>query len=197
MNIRTATENDLEPLSQLLASAFHEDPFHGWFFPCSETRRAKQIQFFALTLRPRILRGAVWMTDDKSAVASWSHPDHGPNPLHFFAAGVRCLSLMGSRAPLAVWGFLKTVRRQPKERHFYLTLLAVDPPLQGRGLGSFLLGSLLTQSDTEQRPVYLEATSERNFRFYQRHGFQLMQTIQLPGHGPTLWLMHRDPHYRA
>jgi ribosomal protein S18 acetylase RimI-like enzyme len=152
-------------------------------------------KFFSLTLRPRIRRGAVFTSACQRAVGAWTDSEHGPNPFQFLLSGVQCLSLMGSRAPLAVVGFMKTVPRQPKHPHFYLSLLAVDPPYQGQGLGSDLLFSLLSLSDQKNVPVYLEATSEHSFRFYQRHGFQLSETLQLPYRGPTLWLMNREPHH--
>ena len=193
MNLRTAHESDIEPLSRLLARAFHQDPFHCWLFPCSKTRLEKHQKFFFLTLRPRIRRGAVFTSDCQRVVAAWTSPEHELSLFHFLSSGLPCLSLMGSRAPLAVLAFFKTVARQPKHPHFYLSLLAVDPPFQGQGLGSGLLQKLLSQSDQKNVPVYLEATSERSFSFYQRHGFQLSETIQFPYRGPTLWLMNREP----
>ncbi|MBI1924976.1 GNAT family N-acetyltransferase [Candidatus Poribacteria bacterium] len=193
--MRIAHLNDIEPLSRLLARAFHHDPFHCWLFPCSKTRMAKHQKLFFLTLRPRIRRGAVFTSDCQRVVAAWTAPDDELSLFHFLSSGLPCLSLMGGRAPLAVVGFLKTVARQPRHPHFYLSLLAVDPPFQGQGLGSDLLFSLLSLSDQKNVPVYLEATSEGSFRFYQRHGFQLSETLQLPYRGPTLWLMNREPNH--
>ena len=194
MNLKKANCSDIGLLSKLLARAFHNDPFHCWLFPCSKTRMAKHQEFFSLTLRPRIRRGAVFTSDCKRAVAAWTDPDNSINPFQFLSSGLRCLQLIGRRAPPTVWGFLKTASREPKHPHFYLSILAVDPPFQGQGLGSDTLEKLLSQSDQKQVPAYLEATSERGFEFYRRHGFELREVVQLPGRGPTLWLMLREPY---
>ena len=74
---------------------------------------------------------------------------------------------------------------------YYLQLLGVDPDLQGRGIGSTLLDAVLTRADREGVPAYL-ATSERNAKLYEKHGFIATGTLTLPG-GPPLYPMWREP----
>jgi hypothetical protein len=40
--------------------------------------------------------------------------------------------------------------------------------------------------------AYLDATSQRNRRLYERHGFQAEEPFAPPG-GPPLWPMWRQP----
>ena len=42
-------------------------------------------------------------------------------------------------------------------------------------------------------PVYLETTTERNVRMYQRLGFRVAGEIPLPGIGLPQWGMIREP----
>lgn len=51
------------------------------------------------------------------------------------------------------------------------------------------------QSDTEQRPIYLESSSPSNTRYYKRFGFEIKRDIALT-RGPEpveLTIMVREP----
>jgi GNAT superfamily N-acetyltransferase len=76
--------------------------------------------------------------------------------------------------------------------HYYLAILGTDPPHQGKGIGSALLVTMLSRTDAENVPAYLEASSEDNKRLYERHGFKEEERVGLPGGGPPFWRMWRD-----
>ncbi len=71
-------------------------------------------------------------------------------------------------------------------------MLGVDPARRGGGLGSALLAAGTHRCDVERRPAYLEATSPRNRRLYERHGFEVVGEVVLPD-GPSMWPMWRRP----
>ena len=60
------------------------------------------------------------------------------------------------------------------------------------GGGSALLEPMLRRCDSEAVGAYLETGTERNVRFYSRHGFRVTDEVPLPD-GPPMWLMWRDP----
>ena len=66
----------------------------------------------------------------------------------------------------------------PKDA-WYLAFIAVDPPKQGSGIGSFILKEALKMIDEKNEKAYLEASSERNMSLYERHGFECMGRIQI------------------
>ncbi len=80
----------------------------------------------------------------------------------------------------------------PREAHWYLPLMGVDPARQGQGLGAKLLAHGLARCDAEGSPAYLESSNPRNIAFYQRHGFEVLGRIQV-GSSPTLVPMLRKP----
>lgn len=56
--------------------------------------------------------------------------------------------------------FMEVERRHPREPHWYLALLATDPSVQGRGLGTALLAPVLEQCAREGIPVYTRDPEE-------------------------------------
>ena len=54
---------------------------------------------------------------------------------------------------------------------WYLSIVAVAPQAQGRGLGARLLAPTLAEADAETAVCYLETFNRRSLHFYQRLGF--------------------------
>jgi hypothetical protein len=72
------------------------------------------------------------------------------------------------------------MKRQP------LTLLiGVDPSQQRKGY-------TLIPCDREKKPAHLESSNPRNFPLYERHGFEVVGTIQA-GTSPPIFPMLRKP----
>lgn len=77
----------------------------------------------------------------------------------------------------------------PLEPHWYLGTLGVDPPQQGRGIGTALLRRWLRRVDEGGASVYLETDRERNVPWYQREGFSVVRPIRVLD--VPVWCMQR------
>ena len=79
------------------------------------------------------------------------------------------------------------------EPHWYLDVIAVDPVVQGRGIGGALLRAVHAQADTDRTPVVLLTYQPTNLPFYARHGY----TVVCEGTSATgqlrWWGLRRDP----
>jgi len=80
----------------------------------------------------------------------------------------------------------------PREPHWYLPLIGVDPMYQGHGYGSALLAFSLVIVDRDGGSAYLEATNPRNRALYERFGFETVGVIQVAD-SPPMWPMFRRP----
>jgi ribosomal protein S18 acetylase RimI-like enzyme len=80
----------------------------------------------------------------------------------------------------------------PHEPHWYLPLLGVDPTRQGQGIGSALLQHAAALCDRAGQLAYLESSNPANVPLYERHGFEVVGTIQA-GASPTFYPMVRKP----
>jgi hypothetical protein len=52
---------------------------------------------------------------------------------------------------------------------------------------------VLDKVDEAGEAAYLESSNIRNVPLYQRHGFEVVEEIQLLGDGPQMWRMWREP----
>ncbi|MDC2964348.1 GNAT family N-acetyltransferase [Gammaproteobacteria bacterium] len=77
-------------------------------------------------------------------------------------------------------------------RCWYLALLAVDPALQGIGLGSIMMMHVNRLLDNTGSQGYLESSNAKNISLYQRHGYEVMGEIKV-GDCPVVTPMLREP----
>jgi ribosomal protein S18 acetylase RimI-like enzyme len=83
-------------------------------------------------------------------------------------------------------------RYHPSEPHWYLPLIGVDPSQQGKGYGSALLTHALMPCNRDHTCAYLESSNPKNIPLYERHGFEVLGTIQV-GTSPPIFPMLRKP----
>lgn len=98
-----------------------------------------------------------------------------------------------SRVPLFRDTVETAAKHTPQEPHWYLAVIGADPAAQGQGHGAALLRSGLAKADAAGLPAYLESTKPSNLPFYEHFGFTVREELLLPGDGPVLWAMWREP----
>jgi GNAT superfamily N-acetyltransferase len=74
----------------------------------------------------------------------------------------------------------------PREAHWHLPLIGVDPAHQGKGVGAALLRQVLNACDSQKVLAYLEATSVRNVPLYERHGFEALGSVKVADSPPVV-----------
>lgn len=194
--VRPATEDEHEAAAEALALAFADDPAWAHLLPDSATRVERLLIFFTAeiaNLTPQYRR--LWVTEDGSGAAVWGPPRLWRVPFVRTLRPVRRMAaVFGRRLPLATWTQLRFERLHPRTpEHWYLHYLGVEPRRQGRGLGGALLDPMLQLCDRERTGAYLESSNERNRALYERNGFAPSGTFHLPGGGPPIREMWRDP----
>ncbi|MDO8616135.1 MAG: GNAT family N-acetyltransferase [Dehalococcoidia bacterium] len=185
--------------ARLLARAFDDEPGALWLLP-SDARRRRFLRWaMARDLRYGRAYGHIYTTPvAPEGAAIWLPPEQPRfTVLGLLRAGYLALPLkLGLALPrfLASLGLLDRLhRRDMPGPHWYLAALGVDPPRQGRGLGSALIQPVLRRADAERLPCYLETGREINVTFYGKHGFEVVRTGNAPMGGPRYWTMRREP----
>jgi GNAT superfamily N-acetyltransferase len=193
--VRRAEPGDHELVARSLAAAFAGDPAWSWLLPYPD-REQRQRLFFETALRYLVPgRREVWVTEDGSAAAIWAPPGLWAVPVWIvLREAPPMMRVFGRRLQLAVRYLARAERQHPRRpEHWYLEVLGTEPARQGQGLGSALMRPILALCDRDGLGAYLESSSERNRVLYERHGFEVTETFDMPGGGPSIRRMWRDP----
>lgn len=199
--IRTAGEGDRERVVRLLDRAFQDDPVSGWVFPDPVHRRATHPELMGAFLDIVLAEGRVDLTEDGTACALWlsvpadAHPENAEQENG--EQGDDAVQLREAVDPdnerVELIARLTAGIHPSGRAHEYLWMIAVAPESQGGGLGTALVQHVLDRCDLEGVAAYLEASSARSLKLYERLGFDLLgQPLDLPD-GPRMWPMWREP----
>ncbi len=194
-DVRKATAADIDALAAMLARAFDDDPIYEFLFP-QRNRPKTYARFFAHGLRSRFLAyDQVWTTTDGvRGAAVWTPPGKWRmSHAEVLRSAPATARLFGRLLPRALRAFNAVDGAHPPGHHFYLGVLGTDPVAQRTGVGSAVLDPVLRRCDDQGIGAYLESSKEQNVAFYNRHGFEVTRELRLPGGGPSVWLMWRDP----
>ena len=188
--IRSATSDEMPRAIAAIVAAFITDPTarFAWQSPHD--------YLLTMPLATREFAGSCFKHDtayvsaDFSGAALWLPPGVEPNGEaleKMFRDTVKREHLDDLLAT-----FEKMGQSHPREPHWYLPQIGVDPNAQGKGIGAALMRHALGRCDQEQALAYLEASKPQNIPFYQRHGFEVIGEIQI-GAAPLVTPMVRRP----
>jgi ribosomal protein S18 acetylase RimI-like enzyme len=192
--VRRANAEDRATIVRVLARAFDADPVVNYLLRQDKKRAfafetAFDVGFCQLTLP----FGETWIESDGRGAALWTPPGRW-SEWNLVTSLYRLMRAIGFRRLLRILPAIERVQRgHPRQSHYYLFALGVDPAHQGRGIGSALLHEVLARCDAEAAAAYLEASTPKNARLYERHGFRVTEELRIAKDAPPLWRMWRDP----
>ncbi len=190
VQVQTAGLEDQSRVISALVLAFSADPANRWMYPAPETF-LRYFPDFARALGGRAFEcGTAHVIGEVQATALWLPPGVQPDGEALADLFHRSLPEHARSDLFAL--FEQMARYHPDEPHWYLPLIGVDPAHQRRGYGSALLEYALRVCDVDRTPAFLEASSLESIPLYQRHGFEVLGTIQV-GASPPITPMLRRP----
>jgi GNAT superfamily N-acetyltransferase len=189
----------------MLARAFHDDPLFNFFMPDHVQQAHGLLAFMGagyLDAQPfHTIWGARNDAGKFAGAAVWLPPGAFPRSARreavTYLRGARTFRRVGRRlvASLRLLSAVDRVHQAVKVPHWYLGILGVDPAFQRTGAGTALLQPVLEQCDDEGIPAYLETQKEENVPWYRRHGFEVVEQLDVRG-CPPIWTMQREPRPR-
>lgn len=188
--------------SEVLARAFYHDPVISSILQGleDEKRLSRLKLLFELRLKTLGLKRIPLSSQNENKIlgVAFLYPPetYPPSPfsqLFILIQGVLRKGLYG------VGGWLKwnqsIQRLHPKEPHFYLEFIGVDPPFQRKGVGSLILSHIVRMADHATMSCYLETANPVNLPFYHRFGFKLFREEKIIG--VPIWFLIRSPSSRS
>lgn len=195
-----------DPACHSVVAALEDDPFYRSiseeFAGDTAERRRVLTQYFAYSIEEgRTLGRNVHLPDPSQGIAVWLLPQSdeirkkAAERKHAFLENT--LGARGARNYHRMVEFMSSQSKpRVSESAWYLSIIAVDPSLHGRGLGRQLLAPTLKEADTNDAVTYLETFGVRTVHFYERLGFSTLARFDEPTTGAQYALMMRTPQSR-
>ena len=188
--IRTATATDAERCLATLTLAFGGDPPCRWAWPDPQQYLEAFPRFARAFGGGAIDHGTAHYYEGFFGAALWLPPGAAPDEESLVKVIEDTVNDERKGAMFSMFEQMDAVH--PREAHWHLPLIGVDPAHQGKGIGSALLSHVLNVCDGQRVSAYLEATSPRNVPLYERHGFEAVASIQVAD-SPQIIPMLRKP----
>jgi GNAT superfamily N-acetyltransferase len=192
VTVRSLATTELDGAAGLVARGMRDNPVHAAVFGADRARRERTLErLFAAVLRQRQAKGVVlgaWTEGRLAGVCGLVRPGRcRPSP----AQSLELLAIVARHSFGAVAGALRwsrgSRRGDPREPHWHVGPVAVEPDRQGRGIGGALLEECCRT--TAGTLAYLETDKPVNVAFYERHGFVVRG--EAPVVGVRSWFMTR------
>jgi ribosomal protein S18 acetylase RimI-like enzyme len=188
--VTTVAPADADRAVAVIMLAFGADPATRWTYPDPHD----YVTHFPAMVRAfgggAFAAGTAHRVGQFAGAALWLPPGLHPDDAAMQATLERSVPAARLRDIGVV--FERMRGHHPREPHWYLPLIGVDPAHQNRGHGSALLRHALAQCDRAGVPAYLESSNRANVSLYERHGFVVLDTIQV-GSSPPISPMLRTP----
>ena len=200
--IRALDRGETEQLVAVYRRAFWDDPVIEFLAPDEKSRGRALDAYMRMAVRYALRKGIVQAIpggqNGLRVGATWLPPEGvSTGMIDLIRAGFLSFLLANRGNLRKFFAFSQMIEKMHKEdipkEHMYLWVLATDPPEQGKGWGSAVIQPELADADRRGLPCYLETTKPRNLPFYERAGFVVKREVAVPGGGPPLWTMIREP----
>ena len=188
--IKPVTTSGEAPAIAVTVLAFSTDPAARWTWPDPQQYLMHFPDFVRALGGKAFAHGSAYGMDGHAGAALWLPPEVGPDEDVLMELLQRTGSASVQNDLLSV--FEQMGRYHPQEPHWYLPFIGVDPSQQGKGYGGAMMKYALIPCDRDRTPAYLESSNPKNIPLYERHGFELLGTIQV-GSSPPIFPMLRKP----
>jgi ribosomal protein S18 acetylase RimI-like enzyme len=188
--IKTATAAEADAVIAVVVLAFSADPAARWAYSDPQQYLTHFPSFVSVFGGNAFAHASAYYVDGYVGTALWLPPEVHPDEATLIPLLQRTVAESLHQDLFAV--FEQMGHYHPREPHWYLPLIGVDPSHQGQGYGSALLQHALIPCDRDHICAYLESTNPKNIPLYARYGFEVLGEIQV-GTSPPIFPMLRKP----
>jgi ribosomal protein S18 acetylase RimI-like enzyme len=188
-SVRRIGKRDVVPLAVASRCAFERNPTFRYLFSDPQLFDQDLDAYLAAQLdgarRAKRSAAAFCLDGGVGCVIWYRQPGRMPmDPVRLRTTGVYERSIELSRAYLAM---------VPSEAHLLLSVIAVDPADQRRGMGTSLLGAVFGHADRRDVPTMTVTSDEAAASWLVRQGFVPVGTAEGGALAPTQVVLRRDP----
>jgi ribosomal protein S18 acetylase RimI-like enzyme len=200
-NLYKVERKDVERCVTTLKDAFRDDPLWREVFRDDPNKDQALTGFYTMPILYGLKFGKVFAPSAGiEGVAVWLP---GEKSFMGFLGLLRCGALScGAKFGKSTMNNLSRLgkhlvpdrkRHMKDKKYTYLLIIGVKSEHQGKGYGGALLKKIVAECDESNRYLYLETESEGTAMFYEKHGFNTVQKINVDRINVPMWEMARPP----
>jgi ribosomal protein S18 acetylase RimI-like enzyme len=187
--VARAQPAEIDALIDVMVLAFAGDPVARWMYRDPQRYLACFGRFVRAFAGKAFSTGTAWCIQGKLGSALWLPPGVKPDEDAIAA-------ILDESVPLNVKAdvnamFSEMAAYHPRDPHWYLPTIGIEPDCHNKGLGSALLEESLSRCDQEHMPAYLESSNPANETLYRRHGFEALGVIRAGDSPPLVPMLRR------
>jgi GNAT superfamily N-acetyltransferase len=180
--IQPYEETMLQATTCLLADAYMSNPLNIHAFGEDDFRIYAEFCRLALDS----LKGTKVVIIHNDMIVGFMHWAHSSHCQHSVAEklvlAARMIFHLGWCSAIRISQWLRAWSDHDLQtEHLHLGPIAVDPVMQGHGIGGKLMDHFCQHLDEVRLDGYLETDRKANVRFYHRYGFEVTQVVSVLG----------------
>jgi GNAT superfamily N-acetyltransferase len=191
-------KKDINKAAFSLANAFKNEAHILYYFPQDRYNFKHILEFFKFRVKNGILFGEVYATSKNfEGIAIWIYDKK--NELNITrilrSGGLKLLFKSGKKA-ISKMNLVASITKELYKKnavipYMTLTAIGVKPEHQQKGYSKLLINNMLHKLDKKGIPCYLETTTKKNIKIYEKYGFQTIDKIVIPNTSIPIYLMFR------
>jgi ribosomal protein S18 acetylase RimI-like enzyme len=186
--MKEASLEDKSLIVDILTRSFENNQSINYLIPQDSRRKERIRNLMDYSFELCREAGRVLLSDDRKACALLILPERKKTTWNSLRLSLFLItkSIGFRNIPKALNREGRIAARHPKTPYYHLWFIGVAPEHQGRGRGGQLLREILEEAENQHRPVYLETSTLKNLPWYEKHGFEIFDRLEL---SYTLYLL--------
>lgn len=184
------SEKDKLVVIEILCQSFKENKSVNFVVKQDQRKEKRLRTLMAYSYYQGSRNGKVYLNEDKTACAIILHSKKKKTSLQDIywdlKLVIKCIGITRVLKVLKREALIK--QNHPTFAFVHLWYIGVLPSQQGKGIGGKLMDELLNEAGKNSLPIYLETSTERNFKFYESLGFSLKNVVTDLGYKLHIYL---------
>lgn len=180
-----------QQIIEILTKSFRDNKSTNFVIKQDHKREARLKKLIEYSIFNGERFGQVYLSEDRNSCAIIIDTERKKITFRSLMWDLRllfmCIGLKNIKKVLKREALIKA--SYPKEEFIHLWYVGVTPTEQGKGLGTNLIKEIIASARSMNKPVYLETSTERNFEFYKKLGFEEITTIDQLGYSLKLFYL--------
>ncbi len=175
MGMVEANYKDKSLVVDILTAAFKDNKSVNYILPPKGDKEKRLRRLMSYSFDVCHLFGNVFLSADRKAAALIVYPDKKRTTLKSIRLDLKlafqCIGIPNLTKAMKRESAIKKIH--PAIPFSYLWFIGVKPENQNAGLGTVLLKEIMNYSQSQNRPVLLETSTERNLPWYKKNQFEI------------------------